>query len=121
MSRLLIACACACACAAACSTGLGDRCAPNQPGPEALECREPFADAGAGVCDYPFKAFGDPCSRAEECAPELTCSNHFTPGERWGTCVHRLPDSARCFADRDCASGTCVGRSGFAVDGTCAP
>lgn len=91
----------------ACSNGVGDRCALNQPCPEDLVCSHPPGDAGVGVCDYPPRQYGEPCSSADECAPELTCSNHFTPGIRHGTCVHRRQDGEVCFVDRDCVSGRC--------------
>jgi len=102
-----------------CLSGLGERCAANQPCPEALQCSYPPGDGGVGICDYPPKQFGDPCSSALECAADLTCSIHFTPGQRYGTCVHRRGDGEPCFEDRDCQSNFCAGATGTGIDGTC--
>lgn len=94
--------------AGACSNGVGDRCALNQPCPADLVCNTPPGDGGVGVCDYPPRQYGQPCSSAAECAEELTCANHFTPGVRHGTCVHRREDGEPCYVDRDCVSDRCV-------------
>lgn len=96
-----------------CSNGVGDVCADNQPCVPALRCVFPTADAQLGVCDYPPRQFGERCSRGEECADDLTCSSHFTPSERYGTCIHRLEAGAGCVQDRDCLGGACS-------DGLCA-
>jgi hypothetical protein len=59
--------------------------------------------------------------RAAECERELTCSNHFTPQDRYGSCVQRRGDGEPCFTDRDCVSERCTGASERALDGTCMP
>ncbi len=117
--RAQLAIALASSLALSCSSGLGDRCAANQPCPEALRCSYPKGDGGVGICDYPPKQFGDPCSSASECAEDLTCSNHFAAGQFYGTCIHRRPDGEPCVDDRDCQSGSCAGATGTGADGTC--
>jgi hypothetical protein len=59
--------------------------------------------------------------RAAECERELTCSNHFTPQDRYGSCVQRRGDGEPCFTDRDCVSERCTGASERALDSTCMP
>ena len=106
--------------ATACAVGLGDPCSAQAPCPQGLVCNFPPA-ASSGVCDYPLRVEGEPCTRAAECEAAFTCSNHFTPGDRYGTCVPKREDGAPCFADRDCQSGNCAGESGTALDGVCSP
>lgn len=108
-----------------CSVGLAERCSADAPCPAGLLCRIPPNDGGtpdaSGVCDHPYRAEGEPCSGAGECEPQLTCSNHFAPGTRYGRCTPKREDGAACFAHRDCVSGRCAGASGTELDGTCAP
>ncbi|MCP3137507.1 P2X purinoceptor [Pyxidicoccus xibeiensis] len=108
--------------AAGCSSGLGEPCDAQTACPDDLVCS--FAQgedgpASLGVCDYPLRGEGGACTVAAECERSLTCSNHFTPGDRYGTCVKKLADGAACFTDRDCQGGTCEGASGSALDGVC--
>ncbi len=108
-----------------CHSGVGERCDAQSPCPEGLECSVPPLPKGGvenpqGVCDYPPRAEGEPCSQAAECQSALTCSNHFESGARYGRCVPRRGAGEACFQDRDCASGDCAGASGTALDGTCA-
>ncbi len=105
---------------AACSPELGKPCGPDRPCPSGLTCWVP-SGAAAGICDYPLRTEGETCTQAAECAAGLTCSNHFTPGQRYGACEPARPDGSACFASRDCQSGRCAGASGTALDGTCAP
>lgn len=98
--------------------GLGNPCDADTTCPSGLTCNFP-PGATRGVCDYPLRAEGEPCTQAAECEQALTCSNHFTPNNRYGTCVATREDGAACFADRDCQSGFCVGASGTALDGVC--
>lgn len=105
--------------AAGCASGLGDVCDASTPCPDDFVCSFPDEEAALGVCDYPLRAEGEECTVAAECGRSLTCSNHFTPGDRYGTCVQQRADGERCFVDRDCAGGTCEGASGSALDGTC--
>ncbi len=72
-----------------------------------------------GVCDYPLKSEGKPCTMAAECETQLTCSNHFTPNNRYGTCVQKLPSGSACFQNRDCQSNRCTGADGSSLSGTC--
>jgi hypothetical protein len=72
-----------------------------------------------GVCDYPLRGEGEPCSQAAECQAALTCSNHFEPNTRYGRCVQKRGPGEACFQDRDCLT-KCEGASGTALDGTCA-
>lgn len=104
-----------------CANGVGERCADNAPCPPSLRCSKVSADAESGVCDYPPRTFGEACSRADECEETLTCSSHFTPGERYGTCVHLRADGQPCYVNRDCQSGVCEGATPEAVTGTCTP
>lgn len=101
--------------------GLGNPCDAGTPCPDGLTCNFPPGDGTAtrGVCDYPLRAEGEPCTRAAECEEALTCSNHFTPNDRYGTCVAKREDGAACFDDRDCLSGFCAGESGTSLDGSC--
>ncbi|MBI3182891.1 MAG: hypothetical protein HYZ28_12205 [Myxococcales bacterium] len=109
--------------AGGCTSGLGEPCDEEVPCPEGLLCRVPPNDGGlampAGVCDYPSKKEGERCSAGADCESQLTCSNHFAPGTRYGVCVQKLEDGAACFADRDCKGGRCLGKSGTVVDGSC--
>jgi hypothetical protein len=102
----------------ACSPGLGERCSADEPCPQGLVCTFPPA-ATSGVCDYAVHGLGESCTRAAECESALTCSTHFQPGSRYGTCVPRAAAGAPCFMGRDCQSGTCDGSSGSAADGVC--
>jgi hypothetical protein len=105
-----------------CAVGLGEPCESDAGCAQGLVCSLPRVEGGTapfGVCDYPLKAEGEPCTIAAECQEELTCSNHFTPGTRYGTCVRRRGAGEPCFMDRDCVSGRCAGASGHALDGKC--
>jgi len=105
-----------------CALGLGEPCEVSTDCPEKLICAIPRGEGGdttRGVCDYPLKQENERCTVASDCERSLTCSNHFTPGERYGTCVVRKQNGAPCFMDRDCVSGNCAGASGTALDGTC--
>ena len=111
--------------ATGCRTGLGEACDADAPCPEGLVCNVPSHPEGSvedpqGVCDYAQRKEGEVCSAAAECERAFTCSNHFNPGTRYGTCVPRRATGEACFADRDCLVGKCDGASGEAVDGTCA-
>ncbi|MFP2923804.1 hypothetical protein ACLESO_01050 [Pyxidicoccus sp. 3LG] len=109
--------------AAGCSSGLGEPCDVGTACPDDLVCSFPSGDDGPGpngVCDYPLRGEGGECTVAAQCEGSLTCSSHFTPGDRYGTCVKKRGDGAPCFADRDCEGGTCEGASGSALDGFCA-
>jgi hypothetical protein len=106
-----------------CSSGLGEPCGEASPCPNRLMCATPPSDGGAaaqGVCDYPRGEEGDPCTAAAECESAFTCSNHFAPGSRYGTCTAKRLAGEACFADRDCTSGKCTGATGTTLDGTCA-
>jgi hypothetical protein len=107
--------------AGACSPGLGKTCSTEAQCSSGLVCSFAPGDGGTGICDYPLRAEGEPCSLAAECETTLTCSTHFTSNERYGTCTPKRDDGAQCFADQDCRSGRCAGKSGTALDGTCAP
>ena len=104
-----------------CHSGLGDVCDEGTPCPEGLVCSIPRGNAEQpkGICDYPLKAQGAPCSQAAECEAALTCSTHFSPNTRYGQCVPKRGAGEACFQDRDC-QGRCEGESGTALDGTCA-
>jgi len=109
---------------AGCAVGLGEPCDADTPCPDELVCAFPQAggtNAARGVCDYPLKKAGEPCTVVAECESTLTCSNHFTPQDRYGTCVAPRQNGEACFVARDCVSGRCEGASGTALDGTCAP
>ncbi len=111
--------------AAGCRTGLGEACDAQAPCPEGLVCSVPTHPEGSvedpqGVCDYAQRKEGEVCSLAAECERAFTCSNHFNPGTRYGTCVPRRATGEACFQDRDCLVGKCDGASGEALDGTCA-
>jgi hypothetical protein len=58
-----------------------------------------YCDEGAGRC-VPVKMDGEFCSLNPECAPPSVCIDH--------ACAAPLGDGAYCFADTDCAAGTCV-------------
>lgn len=107
----------------ACGAGLGQDCSEQAPCPDGLVCNRPSLPGGAvstlGVCDYPLRPEGAPCTRAAECESTLTCSNHFAPGTRYGTCVQKRAAGEACFVKRDCVSNVCRGASGFALDGIC--
>lgn len=110
--------------AVGCHSGLGNMCDAQSPCPEGLVCSVPPLPKGGleapkGVCDYPLKAEGEPCSQAAECDAPLTCSTHFEPNTRYGQCVPRRGSGEACFQDRDCLT-KCEGGSGTALDGTCA-
>lgn len=113
----------AAALAAGCAVGLGEACSDELPCPQVLTCaRPPLRDGGAapvGYCDYPLRVEGEPCTRAAECQSALTCSNHFAPGSRYGTCVPRRGAGEACFVPRDCVSNRCQGGSGRSLDGVC--
>jgi hypothetical protein len=114
---------CAGVLAAGCASGLGEPCDARTACPEDLACSFPTGKDGPaqrGICDYPLRGEGAACTVAAECEKALTCSNHFTPGDRYGTCVKKRAEGEACFADRDCESGTCAGASGKALDGACA-
>lgn len=109
--------------AGGCGEPLGTRCTADEDCGEALVCSRPRVNgqpAASGVCDYPLRAENEPCTVAAECASTLTCSSHFVVGGRYGQCVPQRAEGEACFADRDCASGSCAGASGRALDGTCA-
>lgn len=119
----VIAGVCAWVLAAGCSVGLGEPCDAGTACPEGLVCsfpREEEGPAPRGVCDYPLRGEGEECTVAAECERSLTCSNHFTPGDRYGACVKKRAVGEACFVDRDCESGACEGGSGSALDGVCA-
>jgi hypothetical protein len=110
--------------AAGCRTGLGEACDADSPCPEGLVCNVPAHPEGSvdnpqGICDYAPRKEGEVCSLGEECERALTCSNHFAPGTRYGTCVPRREAGEACFLDRDCKKGVCLGASGTALDGVC--
>jgi len=114
---------CAGVLAAGCASGLGEPCDAQTACREDLACSFPTGKDGPaprGICDYPLRGEGAACTVAAECEKALTCSNHFTPGDRYGTCVKTRAEGEACFADRDCESGTCAGASGKALDGACA-
>lgn len=120
MRRMMLLCAVVLG--AGCASGLGEPCDARETCPDGLVCSFPKGDDGPaprGICDYPLRAEGEACTVAAECEKSLTCSNHFTPGDRYGTCVKPRADGEACFTDRDCESGTCVGASGTALDGAC--
>lgn len=123
MRRMRMMWLCAAVLAAGCSSGLGEPCDARTACPEDLVCSFPSGDDGPtprGVCDYPLRGEGEACTLAAECEKALTCSSHFTPGDRYGTCVKPRAEGDACFTDRDCESGTCAGASGTALDGACA-
>ncbi len=103
----------------ACSNGVGELCATNRPCVEALRCVYPSEEATTGICDYPLREFGDRCQLAAECEEELTCSSHFTLGDRYGTCIHRREEGEPCTVDRDCRDGRCVPPPEGALLGMC--
>lgn len=105
----------------ACAPGVGEPCAENLPCPMSLQCVLPFAGAEAGVCDHAPGGFGARCEDAVSCAEGLTCSSHFTSGERYGTCVHQRQDGELCVVDRDCVSGHCEPSPSGAGGGRCVP
>jgi len=104
---------------AGCSNGVGELCATNQPCVEPLRCMFPTGTATTGMCDYPPRAYGDRCALAMECEESLTCSSHFTSGQRYGTCIHRRKDGEACAVDRDCVSGHCEGAGSDGGLGVC--
>lgn len=107
--------------AAACTNGVGEPCAENRPCAASLECVY-AQDAGAvGLCDYPLGDLGARCETAASCGPGLTCSSHFTPGERYGSCVHQRGAGELCTVDRDCVSGRCEPGLTAGAPGRCAP
>ena len=112
--RLLI---CAVMLLSGCAVGIGDECSADGDCNHGLVCSRPTGST-LGVCDYPLKAVGEPCTVAAECEAALTCSNHFTPNQRYGTCVAPRGAGEGCLQDRDCTSGTCDGPSSAAL-GTC--
>lgn len=101
-----------------CPVGLGERCTSSEGCPSPLVCNEVEEGAGVGVCDYPLRLEGEPCSQAAECEVGLTCSNHFSAGERYGRCVPPRAAGEACLLDRDCAGGACEGASDDAL-GVC--
>ncbi|HYO51241.1 hypothetical protein [Archangium sp.] len=111
--------------AVGCHSGVGDTCDARTACPEGLECSFPPPPRGdpvedpLGVCDFPPRGEGEPCSQAADCQSALTCSNHFEPNTRYGRCVPRRGPDEACFQDRDCLT-KCEGESGTALDGTCA-
>jgi hypothetical protein len=121
-SHLAGACLLAAFCLSGCSMGIGQTCNASTPCPSDLVCSYPPVDGGTaanGVCDYPLKAEGKPCTVAAECDSSLTCSNHFTPNNRYGKCVPKLAAGAACFRNRDCQSNRCNGADGVSLSGTC--
>lgn len=92
-----------------CAEGPGQLCGTHRPCERPLTCRFPSPGAEQGVCDYEPLGFGERCEGAEACADELTCSSHFTPGERYGTCIFRRQAGEPCTVGRDCVSKTCDG------------
>ncbi len=111
-----------CAGLSACAVGIGQPCGQDRACPSGLRCSFPQvggAPAANGVCDYPLRAEGEPCTVAAECENALTCSNHFNPGSRYGTCTPKRAAGEACFVNRDCASNRCTGASGTRLDGTC--
>ncbi|HLL54128.1 MAG TPA: hypothetical protein VK447_11300 [Myxococcaceae bacterium] len=108
----------------ACAVGIGQPCSQERACPRGLVCSFPTvggAPAANGVCDYPLRPEGEPCTVAAECETALTCSNHFEPGGRYGVCTPKRAGGEACFVNRDCTSNRCTGASGTEVDGTCAP
>lgn len=109
--------------ASSCAVGIGQDCSVQLPCPEGLVCSRPPVPGGGvaevGICDYPLRAEGEPCTRAKECEATLTCSNHFAPGTRYGTCVPKRTAGEACFVKRDCVSNVCRGASGTGLDGVC--
>jgi hypothetical protein len=123
MRRMVMSWLCVVVLNLGCAEGLGDSCDAQTACPDDLVCSFPSGDDGPaprGICDYPLRAEGEACTLAAECEKALTCSSHFTPGDRYGTCVKQRADGEVCFEDRDCESGTCAGASGTALDGVCA-
>jgi hypothetical protein len=106
-----------------CAVGIGQTCNPSTACPSDLVCSYPRgADGGTlanGVCDYALKPEGMPCTVAAECDTTLTCSNHFTPNNRYGTCAPKLPSGGACFQNRDCQSNRCDGADGTTLSGIC--
>ncbi|MDQ3264613.1 MAG: hypothetical protein M3Y59_13265 [Myxococcota bacterium] len=100
-----------------CPVGLGERCAGSDECQGGLTCRLVDAD-GPGLCDYPLRAEGEPCTTDRECEASLTCSNHFTANQRYGTCVQKRAATEACFVNRDCLSGVCQGATTEAL-GVC--
>ena len=96
-----------------CPLGLGERCSGEGGGecPAPLVCTPVEEGNPVGICDYPLLAEGRACTQAARCEAGLTCSNHFTAGERYGTCVAARASGEQCLMDRDCASGACEGAS----------
>ena len=114
-----LAAASAAAILSGCPIGLGERCASDLDCRDDLVCLQP-PGGGGGICDYPYRAAGEPCTVAAHCEPELTCSSHLMPGARYGVCVEKQPGGEVCSVDRDCISGSCLGPTPEAL-GTCAP
>ena len=104
-----------------CTNGVGELCASNRPCPPSLECVRAGDTSDTGICDYPLAGFGARCELASQCEPGLTCSSHFTPGERYGTCVHQRDVGEPCAVDRDCLSGRCDSSLTPGAQGRCAP
>lgn len=100
-----------------CPVGLGERCAASDECLGGLTCRLVDAD-GPGLCDYPLREEGEPCTTDRECEDSLTCSNHFTANQRYGSCVQKRPAAEACFVNRDCQSGVCQGATAEAL-GAC--
>ena len=111
--------------AVGCGAGVGARCDADTACPEGLVCSFPPPPRSGpvedpqGVCDYPLRAEGEPCSQAIECQTELTCSTHFEPNTRYGRCVRKHGLGEVCFQARDCAVGTCQGVDEDGLGGIC--
>lgn len=106
-----------------CAVGLAQDCSADVACPEGLVCTYPTvggSPAAQGLCDYPLRAEGEPCTSAAECEATLTCSNHFTPNDRYGTCTPKRALGEACLVNRDCQTNTCSGATGQAADGVCA-
>lgn len=108
---------------AGCAVGIGQTCNATTPCASELVCSYPLGSDGGslanGVCDYPLRSEGKPCTVAAECEDALTCSNHFTPNNRYGTCVPKRANGSPCFQNRDCQSNRCNGADGVSLSGTC--
>lgn len=108
---------------AGCAAGIGQICNATTACPSELVCSYPVGSDGGtlanGVCDYPLKSEGQPCTVAAECDNALTCSNHFSPNTRYGTCVPRRGTGSPCFQSRDCQSNRCNGADGVSLSGVC--
>ena len=105
-----------------CARGLGEACSAADACPEDLVCTFPQvggAPAAQGICDYPLEPQGAACTTAAECEAALVCSNHFTPDDRYGTCVPRRAAGEACGVNRDCASNRCQGGTAGTLTGLC--